>query len=115
MSITGDITDALLDTNVFGDMIETVFYTPEGGERVEINAHVFRNNQDINAVRGARTAVAGVEIFIARSDVPNVTINRDTVEVYRDQTTDRAATDLEKKYVKQVISVDSSGYRLKVL
>ena len=78
------MTDAFLNNDIWGGMVEEIYYTPFGGERKKIKAQVFRNGFHREGSGNFQTIHDQIKIYISRDKddgVQEVTEKSDEVEI----------------------------------
>jgi len=104
MGIFSDIAEQILDMD---DAVETVYYTPKGGSETALSSHVFRDKpKDRNMKRDAMAKRYVIELYFAKSSIPDVNVNSDSVRVKIDS----GDTVYRTMVVREVIKQDAGSY-----
>ena len=102
--------NAAMNEDVFGNIIETVYYTASGGTEVEARAHVMRTKIETDTFNKANTNIRPTRIYIGRDYVPLVTVREDKVRLK----IDAGSSEYVTRRVLDIIQNDELSYTLLV-
>jgi len=102
--------NATMNEDVFGNILETVYYTAAGGSEVTARAHGMRAKIETDTFKSANTNIRPTRIYIGRDSVPTVTVREDKVRFKLDVGSSEYVT----RRVLDIIQNDEKSYTLLV-